>query len=584
MKFSKQLGFGITLLLLASGFALAQNIPLNNWTVPPYSQSSHRGGITTMTDVTSPRAFIGVQPCRVADTRGNGAPIQGGIFPNSGLRTWDVTGICGIPAGADAISVNFTVVAAAGIPAGSFLLAWPTGQAAPPTAIMTYGPSQVISNAAIVPLGPSEQLNVNVSGSTHVIMDVNGYFSDTLQDPTRFLELFNNSTSYTVRIDNASLSCSGACGLRATTSSGWAVSGYSPNDVGVRGDSDTYNGVWGQSLTQDAIAGFGGRDGAYLQGGRNGAIGASTGSSGVLAGLVGGAVSTTSGTTGVFGLAASTSNYVFGVKGVTASSNFDSAGVKGVSGLGDPLGDTNDCTGCFTAGVRGTSDTGGFGVFGLTRGGSAVAGIKLNPADNGTLNAGYLGSAFGFGVYALGGMGGTGAKFFLEPHATDPSLVIKYIALEGPESGTYFRGRGKFQNGIATVEVPEDFRMVTDRDGLSIQVTPIGQMATVAVQAIDLNRIVVRGSRDVEFFYMVNGVRRSFKDHVPIQPSDGEFEPEKADVTLESHHYLTADQKRVLIQNGTYTPEGKVNMETARRLGWDKIWEAKAPVKAPESP
>jgi hypothetical protein len=39
---------------------------------------------------------------------------------------------------------------------------------------------------------------------------------------------------------------------------------------------------------------------------------------------------------------------------------------------------------------------------------------------------------------------------------------------------------------------------------------------------------------------------------VPIQPSEGEFDPEKADVTLESHHYLTADQQRVLIQNGTY--------------------------------
>ena len=126
--------------------------------------------------------------------------------------------------------------------------------------------------------------------------------------------------------------------------------------------------------------------------------------------------------------------------------------------------------------------------------------------------------------------------------------------------------------------------MVTDRDGLSIQVTPIGQMATVAVQSIDLDRIVVRGSRNVEFFYTVNGVRRSFKDHVPIQPSQGEYEPEKADVTLESHHYLTPDQKRVLIQNGTYTPDGKVNMETARRLGWDKIWESNVPVRAPESP
>jgi hypothetical protein len=30
-----------------------------------------------------------------------------------------------------------------------------------------------------------------------------------------------------------------------------------------------------------------------------------------------------------------------------------------------------------------------------------------------------------------------------------------------------------------------------------------------------------------------------------------------------------------LITNGTYRPDGSVNMETAHRLGWDRIWEAR---------
>src|SRR6476659_1213722 len=177
MKFSKGIGLAIVLLLLASGALVAQDIPLHNWTVPPYNQSSHSGGITTMTDVTLAHPFVGVAPCRVADTRGNGAPIQGGIFGNSTERTWDLTGICGIPAGAEAISVNFTVVSAPGIPAGSFLLTWPTGGAPPPTAVMTYGPNQILSNAAIVVLGTGDAIEVNVSGSTHIIMDVNGYWA-----------------------------------------------------------------------------------------------------------------------------------------------------------------------------------------------------------------------------------------------------------------------------------------------------------------------------------------------------------------------------------------------------------------------
>jgi hypothetical protein len=31
-----------------------------------------------------------------------------------------------------------------------------------------------------------------------------------------------------------------------------------------------------------------------------------------------------------------------------------------------------------------------------------------------------------------------------------------------------------------------------------------------------------------------------------------------------------------LIQNGVYKEDGAVNMETARRLGWDRMWEKKA--------
>ena len=47
---------------------------------------------------------------------------------------------------------------------------------------------------------------------------------------------------------------------------------------------------------------------------------------------------------------------------------------------------------------------------------------------------------------------------------------------------------------------------------------------------------------------------------------------------------LTEEQKNLLIQNGTYREDGSVNLETARRLGWDRIWEERArpaPVATP---
>jgi hypothetical protein len=92
----------------------------------------------------------------------------------------------------------------------------------------------------------------------------------------------------------------------------------------------------------------------------------------------------------------------------------------------------------------------------------------------------------------------------------------------------------------------------------------------VAAVKIGLDRIQVRGSRDVEFSYMVNGVRKSHKHLTPIGPGS-EYMPESAGAKIPL--YLTEGQKEMLISNGTYKPDGTVNMETARRLGWDKAWE-----------
>jgi hypothetical protein len=218
-------------------------------------------------------------------------------------------------------------------------------------------------------------------------------------------------------------------------------------------------------------------------------------------------------------------------------------------------------------GVRGESRN-SVGVLGVTEISEGVRGKRVDGFGT-TIAAGVLGLA-GYGVASFGDYGGTGAKYFVEPHPSDASRVIRYVSLEGPESGTYFRGRGRFQNGLARIDVPEDFRLVTDPENLSIVVTPIGEMASFAVVKISLEEIVVRGSRNVEFFYIVNGVRKTHKHLTPIGPGR-EYMPETPDAKMPL--YLTEGQKEMLISNGTYQPDGTVNMETARRLGWDKEWE-----------
>jgi hypothetical protein len=507
------------------------DVPLNNWTVPPYTHAS--SGITTMADVTPPRAFVGIQPCRVADTRGNGAPIQGGIFANSEARNWDVTGICGIPAGADAISVNFTVVSAAATPQGAFMLAWPTGSPPSPiVALMTYGPGvTILSNSAIVPLATGELLTVNVSHSTHVIMDVNGYFSDTLGTVTNQLLLINNiSGNYTAAFGNFA-SADNSSGVVGTAGPGFAHPAYS--NAGVRGESQA-TGVLGLSQTR-----------------------------GVLGSLVSGGGET------AFGILGFQTGPRYGVYGRSFGAVDNSAGVFGASSLDVPVPNSQA-----NAGVRGQGPV--QGVLGIGR----MWGVHgfIVDANGVTIAGGILGDSFSiassgsppWGVYSYGNLGALGVKNFVEPHPADPRRVIVYSSIEGRTVDTFFRGTARFVNREAVIEVPDDFRIVTGEEGLTVQITPIGGFASTYVESRDLHQIVVRSSKDVEFDYLVQGIRRAFQDFQPVRAGN-EFVPLSPQERVPA--YLTEEAKGRLVANGTYNPDGTVNMDTARRLGWDKIWE-----------
>jgi len=248
---------------------------------------------------------------------------------------------------------------------------------------------------------------------------------------------------------------------------------------------------------------------------------------------------------GAFGFIFSTSNGAAGVIGKQAGSPTD--------------------LGYAPAGVRGESVS-NFGVLGISRV-QGVAGSLVN-ASNVELAFGSLGFA-GFGVYSGGDFGGTGAKYFVEPHPTDATKVIKYVALEGPESGTYFRGTARTVNREAVIDVPESFRMVTDEEGLTVQLTPVGPLAMMSIESEDLNQIVVRSSKDVTFHYLVHGVRRAFKDFQPIAEGQ-EFMPRSPEDRIPA--YLTDEAKRRLVANGTYNADGTVNLSTAERAGWTAIW------------
>ncbi|HEV3074439.1 MAG TPA: SBBP repeat-containing protein [Thermoanaerobaculia bacterium] len=175
---------GFTIAIDASGNAYIAGLTTSA-TFPGVSGSSlqpaNAGGAdgydAFVTKVSNPNAhtsFYTLAPCRVFDTR-NSTPLAAGE-----ARRFQVSGLCGVPSIAKAISANVTVVAPQ---QPGFLNVLP-GDAAldlSTTSTLNFSAGQVLANNAIVLLSYSGAGTIYVvadlpSGTTHVLLDIDGYF------------------------------------------------------------------------------------------------------------------------------------------------------------------------------------------------------------------------------------------------------------------------------------------------------------------------------------------------------------------------------------------------------------------------
>jgi hypothetical protein len=195
--------------------------------------------------------------------------------------------------------------------------------------------------------------------------------------------------------------------------------------------------------------------------------------------------------------------------------------------------------------------------------GTAVLGEALASGGWAVGVRGRTNSANGFGLFADGNLGVTGAKSFVQPHPEDPTKEIRFYCLEGNESGTYFRGTAKVVEGVARIAVPEDFRLASESHGLSVMLTAKGR-AQIWYESVDLESVLVGADRDVEFSYVVQGVRRGYADMPTIAPNTS-FRP-----TTRGEVYgtgLRPEVRRILVDNGLLNPDGTPNEAVAARLG-----------------
>lgn len=154
-----------------------------SWTA---NSGAARSGLATIGGVNFPvnqapgaLRFFTLSPCRLVDTRNvPDGPLAGPALSASSTRIFDViSALCGIPAGAKAITVNLTVAEPA---APGFLTIYPGGGAVPFTSTISFAAGQTRANNAIVTLATDGSGTFNVAngaaGAVHFILDVNGYF------------------------------------------------------------------------------------------------------------------------------------------------------------------------------------------------------------------------------------------------------------------------------------------------------------------------------------------------------------------------------------------------------------------------
>jgi hypothetical protein len=149
-------------------------------------------------ETTSGKTFFDLAPVRILDSRVNKG--LSGVFQPNVPRRLDVAGTNGIPANAEAITGNLTVV---GQTRAGYLSITPNSTANPTTSMLNFPLGDVRANGVTVPLNGSGNLWIVYKasgGSTHVILDVTGYFVEGTTgktfvpvDPSRILDTRNGT-------------------------------------------------------------------------------------------------------------------------------------------------------------------------------------------------------------------------------------------------------------------------------------------------------------------------------------------------------------------------------------------------------
>lgn len=150
-----------------------------------------------------------------------------------------------------------------------------------------------------------------------------------------------------------------------------------------------------------------------------------------------------------------------------------------------------------------------------TGNGLIVGTVSNTPLVLGTNSTSRMEIAAAGGVTISGNLTVTGTKAFAQVDPADSSKALHYVALEGPEAGTYFRGTAKTVNGVVEIDLPGYFSRITESERMTVQLTPNGKWGQMYVASKSPEKLVIKvveGTEDIEFDFLVQGVRKGYLD------------------------------------------------------------------------
>ena len=132
---------------------------------------------------------------------------------------------------------------------------------------------------------------------------------------------------------------------------------------------------------------------------------------------------------------------------------------------------------------------------------------------------------------------------------------LRYVSLEGPESGVYCRGRVKNQK---IIKLPDYWKDLVHEDSISVQLQPIGHHQDIIVKRWDSEFIYLQGQGGgpVNCFYHVYAERKDINSLLTEYEGDNRYDypdpnfSEKSDIPIEERNYTDPNYK---FPRNTYT-------------------------------